>query len=300
MQRVRAWAVPLVASLMAALLILRASVAAASTPETPEADRLFAFAGSLMEEEDYYRAITEYKRFISYFPQDGRVPLCRLNMGLAYSKGNRADLAVEHFREIRQDYPGAPVAEKASFEIGAAYFESQRFDDAREAFSEFIHQFPDSARLDAARIFQGWALIHLWRMEEASSVLASIGDTSAYHAVAQGLAGEVRLNAGDVPARSPVLAGLLSGVLPGAGQFYAGRATEGLTSFVLNGSFLWATIELFHHGNEIAGLLFAFFETGWYTGGIFGAVNDVHKFNRKAKDDYIGALRNRYPLPAYD
>ena len=37
-----------------------------------EADRLFAFAASLMEEKDYYRAITEYKRFVSYFPDDHR------------------------------------------------------------------------------------------------------------------------------------------------------------------------------------------------------------------------------------
>jgi len=261
-----------------------------------ESDRLFRFASQLMEEQDYYRAITEYKRFLSYFPGDNRVPLCSLNIAIAYERGGKTDLAVENLRRLLRKFPDSPITGKASYEIGMAYFSAGRFTEAAIAFSEFLNHFPESRDADNGKIRLGWSYLSLWKFEEASRAFASVRKESLQYPFAQSLLKEVESGV-TVPRRSPVLAGFLSAVLPGSGQFYTGRPTEGLTSFVLNGSFIWAIVGLFSHGNEVAGALLGLFETGWYTGGVFGAVNDAHKFNRKAKNDYLKDLRNRYPLP---
>ena len=46
------------------------------------------------------------------------------------------------------------------------------------------------------------------------------------------------------PSKSPLLAGSLSALLPGAGQFYAGSWQSGTLAFVLNALFLSSTLEL--------------------------------------------------------
>jgi tetratricopeptide (TPR) repeat protein len=265
--------------------------------EKTEADRLFKFAGQLFAEEDYYRAITEYKRFLSYYPDDPRGPLCRLNIALSYMEGGKTDLAVHDLKEIRKDLAGSKTAEKAAYEIGRAYFQTGRYEEAKDAFSEFLRHYPESKWKDGGQAYIAWSLLHLGAYKKASRSFSEISGKSPYAPFARALS--EKLAAGiKIPHKSPALAGTLSAFLPGAGQFYTNRPREGITSFVLNGSFIWAIVELFGHGNEVAGVLLGFFETGWYSGGIFGAVNDAHKFNRKAKADFLEELRMRYPLPA--
>jgi tetratricopeptide (TPR) repeat protein len=268
----------------------------ADASDLKEADRLFTFAGSLMEEEDYYRAITEYKRFLSYFPDDERVPLCRFNIALAYQHGGKTDLAVEHLQQIRDEYAETEIAERASYEIGTSYFQKGRHEDAAEAFSEFLKNYPESNRLDQGRVLLGWSLLHRWELKEAVRTFFEVSEKSSQYPFAQAIAEEIEGGIA-LQKKSPVLAGTLSAIIPGTGQIYTGRNNEGVTSFILNGTFIWAIAELFSHSNEAAGLLLGFFEVGWYSGGIFGAVNDAHKFNRKARADYIEELQNRYPLP---
>lgn len=273
--------------------------AEAGPSELSEADRLFTFAGRLMEEKDYYRAITEFKRFISYFPEDARIPLCRLNIALAYKRGEKVDLAVEHFEKICAEYKGTPISERACFESGAAYFQSGRYEEAEAALSTFLRSFPDSGRLDSGRVLLGWSLVHLWELDRAAEAFSAVNGESPSYPLAQALGTELETPP-EIRRKSPVLAGVMSAILPGSGQFYTGRFHEGLTSFVLNGSFIWAVVELFGHGNEAAGLVLGFFETGWYTGGVFGAVNDAHKYNQRARRDFILGLESRYPPPAGD
>ncbi len=267
----------------------------ASGPE--EADRLFSFAGKLAETADYYRAITEYKRFLSYFPKDARVPLCRLGIAQAYRMGGKTDAAVREFAELKKNFPGSGTAEEAAFEIGGAYFAARRFQEAEEADEAFLRHYPLSYRHDESEARLGWSRLSLAKYKSAAQAFTAVRKESPYGPFAAALAAE--LSAGvRIPRKSPTVAGVLSALLPGAGQFYTRRPTEGVTSFLLNGSFLWATVELFNRGSEVAGVLIGFFETGWYSGGIFGAVNDAHKFNRNAQKNFVQGLRNRYPLPA--
>lgn len=270
--------------------------AGALSPEE-EASRLFAFAGELMEAADYYRAITEYKRFLSYFPTDDRVPLCRLNIAAAYQKGGKVDLAVEAFQEVVQRYPGADVARRAFYEIGVTQFEATRYQEAADTFAAFLTAHGGSARADGARMYRAWSLVHLWQLDQAADTFEDVSAGSLHRPFARVLAEELRSNV-KIPRKSPFVAGALSAVIPGTGQIYTQRFTEGVTSFILNGTFIWAIVELFGHGHEVAGVLLGFFESGWYSGGIYGAVNDAHKFNRRARGTYIRSLRNRYPLPA--
>lgn len=63
----------------------------------------------------------------------------------------------------------------------------------------------------------------------------------------------------------------LNAILPGAGYYYVGQKKSALTSFLINTSFIAATVYFFQEGNYGAGFFTASLEFGWYIGGINGA-----------------------------
>jgi hypothetical protein len=82
----------------------------------------------------------------------------------------------------------------------------------------------------------------------------------------------------------------MAGILPGLGHVYVSRYKDALVAFLLNGLFIWATIESFHQDHNVLGGILAFFEVGWYTGNIYSAVNVTHKWNKKVRDDFRKGL----------
>ncbi len=130
-----------------------------------------------------------------------------------------------------------------------------------------------------------------WRA--AATELQQIPDTSALYPAAQQLAEEAQ--AGSQRAKkSPVLAGVLSTLLPGAGQLYNGRPGDAFLTFLLNGLFIAGSIEAIRHDElAIAGVL-SFFEAGWYGGNVYSAVNGAHKHNRHADETLLQDLERRF------
>ena len=63
----------------------------------------------------------------------------------------------------------------------------------------------------------------------------------------------------------------MQAIVPGAGYLYMGQTKSAITSFLLNGLFIWATVELFQHGHTAWGIFTLSLESGWYFGGINGA-----------------------------
>jgi hypothetical protein len=60
--------------------------------------------------------------------------------------------------------------------------------------------------------------------------------------------------------------------------------------------FIVGTIEAIEAGElAIAGIL-SFFEAGWYTGNIYGAVNGAYKHNRRLVETFLQNLENRFRL----
>lgn len=73
----------------------------------------------------------------------------------------------------------------------------------------------------------------------------------------------------------------LNAILPGAGYLYLGQKQSAVTAFLLNGAFIAAAYEFFHHGNTAGGIIFSSFEVGWYLGGIYGAKESGKLYNER-------------------
>jgi hypothetical protein len=132
------------------------------------------------------------------------------------------------------------------------------------------------------------------KWHEASETFKTVGAGSPLFPNAQDLSAK-SLGGELLPYKDPTTAGALS-VVPGLGHVYCERYKDGLVAFLLNGLFIWATIEAFHEDQEVLGAVLGFVELGFYSGTIYSAVNSAHKHNRKLKDDFLQGLPDAVDL----
>ena len=96
--------------------------------------------------------------------------------------------------------------------------------------------------------------------------------------------------------KSVAKAQTFNALLPGAGYLYLGQKKSALTAFLLNGLFIAAAYEFFHHRHVAAGIITTSFEAGWYFGGIYGAGEEAKYFNEKAYERNASRTLHEYNL----
>jgi len=104
------------------------------------------------------------------------------------------------------------------------------------------------------------------------------------------------LNCYDNCKKSVSVAQGLNALLPGAGFLYIGQKQSALTAFLLNGLFIFATYEFFHHNFIAAGIITASFEAGWYFGGIYGGGEEAKFYNERLYEREAYNVLNRERL----
>ncbi|MCX5856267.1 MAG: tetratricopeptide repeat protein, partial [Deltaproteobacteria bacterium] len=251
--------------------------------------RQFSFAEALLAEGDYYRAITEFKRFVFFFPQDALVEKSTFRIAESYYKAKRWAEAVDTFSAFSTKYPQSLMTANALYFKGLAEKELKRYQNALLTFQEIIREkskdYADKAIYQSALV-----LIEMgeWLRSMQTFSLVPQGSplSSSAHIMSSGLE---RMD--DIPQKSPALAGTLAAILPGAGHFYTERYRDALVAFLLNGAFIWGAVELFQHDNPVAGGIVTFFEIGWYVGNIYSAVDSAHKYNKRTKEEFIQHLK---------
>jgi outer membrane protein assembly factor BamD (BamD/ComL family)/TM2 domain-containing membrane protein YozV len=277
--------------LLCGMLLCSHAVVAEELP----AGKMLSFADHLFEQGDYYRAITEYERVIFFYPDLPQAKQARFQIAHAYLKGEKFDQAIARFRALADEYRNEELGRKSLSMVGEAYYQKRDYGRAADVFTVFIETYPDDTRADSARVMLGWSHLRQGDWQEAGGEFQKVPAGSSLRKQAEGLAEESK-NYPDIPKKSPLLAGGLSAVLPGAGQLYVGRPGDAAVSFLLNGVFILATVEAFHHDNNAAGGILLFFESGWYLGNIYNATGSAHKYNRQAEQRYMEDLQGRYGI----
>lgn len=96
--------------------------------------------------------------------------------------------------------------------------------------------------------------------------------------------------------KSVFLTQLLNTLLPGTGYLYLHQPQSSLTSFFLNGSFIWAACHSFLKRSFAAGLIFTSVEMGWYYGGIYGGGEEANYYNKRVYETLARAYMTSHQL----
>lgn len=275
---------------IAALLLLAMTLPAMSADSSRTG--LLSFAEHLYGQGDYYRAITEYERVMFLYPGTAEANTARFQIAQCYFQSEKYGQAIERFRTLAMDFSSDPLGERAQYLLAETYYRKGEYQSAIDGWETFLRSYPQSSRRDAAHIRLGWCHLRLGNAARASQEFRNLPPDSPLAQQGNGLAEEA-LRAGEVPRKSPYLAGALA-IVPGAGHLYIERPREALGSFLLNGLFIWGAIATYDHGNHVAAGILTFFELGWYSGNIFTAIGGAHAYNRQADKKYFERLDSQY------
>jgi Tetratricopeptide repeat len=266
---------------------------AASSDPLTDADQILGFADALFNDGDYFRAITEYKRFLFLYPTEARAGRVQLQVGLSYQRGQQWDEARQTFERIAGQHPDAAVRAEAAYRVGETSFQQGRYTQAITDLHPVAERYGPTPVGERARYLLGWSYLRARQWLEASQTFEAIATTSPLFPSSRALA-EAAREGEQLPRKSPALSGLMSAVIPGTGHFYTGRWRDGTIALLLNGAFLAAGIEAVSAGNEAVAGVLLFFEAAWYSGTIYGAVNAAHKYNRDLEDRWLQGLERQH------
>ena len=103
---------------------------AVSSDPLTDADQILRFADALFNDGDYFRAITEYKRFLFLYPTDARAGRVQLQVGLSYQRGQQWDDARQTFEHLVEQSADPAVRAEAAYRIGETSFQQGRYAQA--------------------------------------------------------------------------------------------------------------------------------------------------------------------------
>ena len=238
--------------LLLAFVILWAPRFAVSEQIIIDADLQFDLARGFMDKGDYGRAISEYERFIYFFPKERRVSLARELIGLCYLDDGKFDDARNVFATTFRADPDSPMAKKALFLTGESYYKEGIYNKAENFYNEVLTRYPSDSLRNNALYRLGWTRMQENRWREASEDFKRVGAESSLFDRARILSAE-SLKGEVLPYKDPTTAGVMAAVLPGLGHVYVSRYKDALISFLLNGLFIWATVEAFNHDQNVLG-----------------------------------------------
>ena len=240
------------------------------------------------EDGDYYRAITEYKRFLYFFPESPRVEEALWKIASSYFQGKKWDEALTAADDLLKKFPLSSWKAESLLLKGRCWAEKKEFSQARHFFQLAREVSPGTAPAQEAQWQTALTYLREERWKEASAEFRKVDPNSKLHPRAEVWArGLDRID--EVPQKSPSIAGALA-VIPGAGHLYCERYRDAGIAFALNGAFIWGMVESFHHKNYVVGGILTFFELGWYSGNIYSAVSGAHKYNQRKKKEYLDSL----------
>ncbi len=238
---------------------------------------------------DYYRAITEYKRFLFFFPQSTQAEDVYFKMAKSYFHGKKWEEALLTLDRWQKEFSHSSRQGEAYLLKGLCFLGKREYTQAHYFFNLAWITSPGTNIAEEAYFQSGRAYMEEEKYKEAAAAFRKIDRASPLFARgeywAQGLE-----KIGEVPQKSPATAGILAAILPGAGHVYCERYRDAIMAFLLNAAFIWGMVEAFQHENYALGALLTVFELGWYSGNIYSAVSSAHKYNKEKKKEYLREL----------
>jgi len=248
-------------------------------------------ADVFMEEGEYYRAITEYKKFLILFPDSEKADYALFKTGMAYYRGEEYAPSLQYFSVLGEKYKTSRYLPEASYFEGLSYWKIKDREKARIAFDTLSEVFPRSEFAPLALVAGSLVIFEEENVTASMKRLEWLTDRYPEYAGSKNAKEAMTLidQYPRLPEKSETLAAMMSAVLPGSGYIYADHVGDGITAFIINTLFITGTIVAIHAENyPVAGIV-GMIGLPFYVGNIYGSANAAKKWNLGVKSE----LRNK-------
>lgn len=246
----------------------------------------YDYANQLFNQEEYFSAITEFKR-LQFFDEEEKYSfLSNLKIGTAYKKGGFYDNAIEYLSKAKHETQNREEQIEADFQIIRCNILRGTFQRSLQLLDELEKEQHTRKVQNKIHYWRGWTYM-LWNKWDSAAV--NFEKISKEHELKQ-LSEQVNEDKYSV-----TFARVISYILPGAGQIYTGNYFSGFMSLTWNVLWGYLTINAFtaervFDGAAIGSLLWLRF----YRGNIQNAEKLAENENIKIANKALFYLMENY------
>lgn len=278
-----------------------------AAPDFSRPQAFLKLADAFADEQDYYRAITEYKKVIHLFPDYEKIDWVHFQIGKLYYEGGRYTQAKHELLPLT-DSRDAYLSFLSHNYIALSYYENGEYANAERLFSE-LRQNPAGKLYSVDyTIYMSMAAAGnknfgtaLERMREAekiwqeNQVLNAAGDpTQAQYRQFFDKTAPLLERAAGLSQKSPLWAAVFASVFPGAGHFFLGEWDTGIVSLSLVGGAAFLAYDGFARESAVQSIIFTTFATGAYIGQIYSSYRTARKYNEELGDSEFRELNRQF------
>lgn len=261
--------------------------------------KLISFADRLFETGDYYRAITEYKRYMFDNPAGKFEKKAAYRIGVSFLNAGKLDDAASVFESLPEDYSGK-IAEAAILAEAWVFFLKKDYQYSSTVAAKLISVYEGSAQREKAEYLTGLNLLCLKEYTSAGEVLKKLPADGELSISAVKIADYLKKSP-EIQQRSPYLCSAFSAVLPGAGYAYCGKWAEALIALALNVFFIYNTYDAFKNNVNESKYAYGLPALVFYFSNIYGSAVAADRFNADEEGKFInGALELKAGLISAD
>ncbi len=251
-------------------------------------DSQLNYADLLFAQNQYYDAITEYKRLL-FFDSEHRFGFTgNYKIGLSYKKGGKYDDAVKFFKLAEINAENDLQKLNARLQIARSNILRGTTENALRMLGNLLQGVKDSSMVKKIHYWKGWAFMFADKWDSAKAEFMQLDSVDSLIAVCNDVINQKY---------SVTFAKLISYILPGAGQFYTGHYISGLMSLGMNVLWGYLTVNAFladrvFDGIVIGNLLwFRFYRGNYQNAEKFALQKNIEIANkalRKVQIEYKG------------
>lgn len=231
-------------------------------------ERTYQFAKYLNQSGQYKLASIEFERLVFLEPKVDSLKFSLLDCYLLdqnYAAVYRRSTQLNNL----ENNSTASLQAYASF----ALISEKKHQEA----SKFVNQ---QSQMDAEKkaYYNAWNFIMQNKFQEASQAAAPFKTNTAFAGIMQ-IENEVQ----KFPRKSPLLAGTLSALVPGAGKWYARERKDAVVGFITVSMMAYQAYRGFKKDGQksVYGWISAGLGAGFYLGNIYGSAKSAKRFNSR-------------------
>jgi outer membrane protein assembly factor BamD (BamD/ComL family) len=251
-------------------------------------------ADAFMDESEYYRAVTEYKKFLVLFPEADRADYVLFRMGMAYYRGEEYEASARTLAGLREKFPESRYASEAQYFEGLGYWKLKQHSNAKTALEGVARSYPDSKSAPLALVAVAMLALDQDHVNAGRQGLEKLVEVYPEYPGSLRAKEALRLfdQYQDLPRKSETLAGIMSAVVPGSGYIYAEHYGDGITAFLINALAIAGTVTAVYHENYAVAGIVGGIGLPFYLGNIYGSANAAKKWNIAVRNE----LRNKISI----
>lgn len=235
------------------------------------------FADFLFCSKDYLRSVFEYEKYLKTNSND----TVEFKIGLAYSKMGKFQETHKIFSNIKFD---SEFYDKSRLENLRSIFLLGNFHNFRTAYLTSTFKDQDYF-LRAKKLFYFSYFFQDKDLPDKNNSL-KIFNGKEKKAVLDFYEREKKS-----PFKKPVLAAIISAIIPGSGKIYTEEYGDGITAFLATGLFTYLTVLNFNANHNFRAWIFAGAAAFFYTGNIYGSAASAQIYNAGIKFNFENDLK---------